>query len=385
MPFEDFVVCDADMHVMEPADLWQRYMTPEYRHAAPIGMTELKRDIRVKVKSQILLRAGPVRPLKERGGSGIGWRPDQEAAYGEAEARGWDAQAQLDAMDREGVDLTVLFPTRGLFALGLDSTEQIGADGLEPSFATAIARAYNDWLHHFCSYDPARLKLNALVPIVDNVEGAVDEIRRVVTELGAVSIQPGSTRADCRLDDPAYEPVWAEAERLNVPLTFHGTAQLHLSQRYARDPLHGHASGRGIEHPVAFMELLYGGVLERHPGLRVAFLEAGASWIMYWLFRLEEECEKSVEFTPGLDERVRLRAIEYWQRQCFTSVEVDEWPLRHVIDMVGDDTLMVSSDFPHHDCAFPEAFTRFMAIPGVSDESRSRILWDNTARLYNLA
>ena len=120
MPFEDFVVCDADMHVMEPADLWQRYMTPEYRHAAPVGMTELKRDIRVKVKSQVLLRAGPVRPLKERGGSGIGWRPDQEAAYGEAEARGWDAQAQLDAMDREGVDLTVLFPTRGLFTLGLD-------------------------------------------------------------------------------------------------------------------------------------------------------------------------------------------------------------------------------------------------------------------------
>lgn len=51
------------MHVFEPADLWQRYIAPEYRHAAPIGMTELKRDIRVKVKSQVLLRAGPVRPL----------------------------------------------------------------------------------------------------------------------------------------------------------------------------------------------------------------------------------------------------------------------------------------------------------------------------------
>ena len=70
MSFEDFVVCDADMHVFEPADLWQRYIVPEYRHAAPIGMTELKRDIRVKVKSQVLLRAGPVKPLKERGGRG---------------------------------------------------------------------------------------------------------------------------------------------------------------------------------------------------------------------------------------------------------------------------------------------------------------------------
>ena len=85
MPFEDFIVADADMHVMEPADLWQRYIADEYRHAAPIGMTELKRDIRLKVKSQVLLRAGPVSPLKERGGAGIGWREDQEQAYGEAE------------------------------------------------------------------------------------------------------------------------------------------------------------------------------------------------------------------------------------------------------------------------------------------------------------
>jgi hypothetical protein len=122
MSFEDQVVADSDMHVMEPPDLWQRYLAPEFRHAAPVGMTELRRDIRVRVKSQILLRAGPVRPLAERGGSGIGWREDQESAYGEAEARGWDAGAQLDAMDREGVDLAVLFPAR---PLRLASTERV--------------------------------------------------------------------------------------------------------------------------------------------------------------------------------------------------------------------------------------------------------------------
>ena len=68
MPFEDFVVADSDMHIFEPPDLWQRYIAEEFRHAAPVGMTELRRDIRVKVKSQVLLRAGPVSPLKERGG-----------------------------------------------------------------------------------------------------------------------------------------------------------------------------------------------------------------------------------------------------------------------------------------------------------------------------
>ena len=378
MARDGFKWIDCDMHLAEPGDLWDDYIDPAFKDsyhqwvrvdASFNSLLQVQRaGPRPVERTQEEERVHPTARLKAK-------RYPELRPYANASGTWVEPEGQLRAMDTEGIDVAVLFPSVG----------SNGWRNAPPDAAGAIARAYNDWLHHFCSYDPARLKLNALVPIVDNVEGAVDEIRRVVTELGAVSIQPGSTRADCRLDDPAYEPVWAEAERLNVPLTFHGTAQLHLSQRYARDPLHGHASGRGIEHPVAFMELLYGGVLERHPGLRVAFLEAGASWIMYWLFRLEEECEKSVEFTPGLDERVRLRAIEYWQRQCFTSVEVDEWPLRHVIDMVGDDTLMVSSDFPHHDCAFPEAFTRFMAIPGVSDESRRRILWDNTARLYNLA
>ena len=192
MGFEDFVVCDADMHVFEPADLWQRYIAAEYRHAAPIGMTELKRDIRVKIKSEVLLRAGPVRPLKERGGQGIGWRKEQEAAYDEAEARGWDSEAQLQAMDREGVDLCVLFPTRGLFVLGLDSSEQIGADGLEPDFAAAICRAYNDWLHDFCQIDPERLYGAAMVP-PHNIPAAVDETRRCVEEYGfkTIYLAPG--------------------------------------------------------------------------------------------------------------------------------------------------------------------------------------------------
>src|SRR5512143_3936569 len=109
MSIRDAILCDSDMHVLEPPDLWQRYIAPEFRHAAPVGMTELRRDLRVKVKSHVMLRLGPVRAIREAKGAGIGWRPDQEEAYASAEARGWDAQAQLDAMDREGVDLAVLF------------------------------------------------------------------------------------------------------------------------------------------------------------------------------------------------------------------------------------------------------------------------------------
>src|SRR5215210_2702896 len=107
-------VSDSDMHVMEPADLWPRYMDPSWAHAAPVGLAEIERDMRVKVKNAVMLRMGRMRP-REQG-------------------RGWDAKSQVMAMDMEGLDSTVLFPSRGLFVLALQSADHIGPDGLEGDF-----------------------------------------------------------------------------------------------------------------------------------------------------------------------------------------------------------------------------------------------------------
>jgi len=386
MPFEDFVVCDADMHVMEPADLWQRYMTPEYRHAAPIGMTELRRDIRVKVKSQILLRAGPVRPLKERGGSGIGWRPDQEAAYGEAEARGWDAQAQLDAMDREGVDLTVLFPTRGLFTLGLDSTEQIGADGLEPSFATAIARAYNDWLHDYCALAPDRLYGAAMVAPHD-IAGAVDETRRCVEEYGFKSIYlaPGTVnRKPWHHRD--YDPLWAECQKQGIAVGFHGGGRTLLTPDFSLGDIFGdrlmmwHTFNQPLGVMAAAVSLIGGGVLERFPELRIALLEGNCSWAPWLMHRLDEHHEW-VGWYESRD--LTKKPSEYFRSNCFVSVEADEETVVHYLDWFGDDNLVFSTDYPHGDSQYPHAVETFRKLP-LSEESQRKITGDNWSRLYDI-
>ena len=233
MSFPAPIVADSDMHVMEPPDRWQRYLATESQHAAPVGMTELRRDIRVRVKSQILLRAGPVRPLKERGRSGIGWRTDQEEAYAAAEARGWDVTAQLEAMDREGVDLAVLFPARGLFVLGLDSAESIGPDGLEPEFAAAIARAYNDWLRDFAAGAPGRL-FGAAMLAPHHLDAAVAEARRCVTEHGFRAVYPSPGTVNRRpWHDRHWDPLWAECERLGVPVAFHGGGRTLLTPDFS--------------------------------------------------------------------------------------------------------------------------------------------------------
>jgi predicted TIM-barrel fold metal-dependent hydrolase len=156
MSLKNHFVADSDMHVMEPPDLWERYIDPEFRHVAPKGLSDMKRDMRVMVKSRVLLKTGRVHP-RAAIPQGGGWREDHDDAYAASERQGWDSQSQLDAMNAEGLDMAVMFPSRGLFVLGLDSVEMSGPDGLEPKFAAAIARAYNDWMYDFCSLAPARM------------------------------------------------------------------------------------------------------------------------------------------------------------------------------------------------------------------------------------
>src|SRR5262245_29759530 len=100
MSLKQNFVADSDMHVMEPPELWERYIAPAYGHAPPQGLASMKRDMRVQVKSRVMLRTGAVRAATSIGRGG--WRSDHDTAYAQSEARGWDSQSQLDAMDAEG-------------------------------------------------------------------------------------------------------------------------------------------------------------------------------------------------------------------------------------------------------------------------------------------
>ena len=386
MAFEDQVVADSDMHVFEPPDLWQRYLAPEFQHAAPIGLTDLRRDIRVRVKSQVLLKGGPVRPLRERNRSGIGWREEQDAAYAGAEARGWDVASQLEAMEREGLDLAVLFPTRGLFVLGLDSSESIGADGLEPDFAAAIARAYNDWLHDFVKQAPGRLFGAAMVAPHD-VASAVAEARRCAEEYGFVAIYlpPGCVNRR-PWHHRVYDPLWAECERLSLAVGFHGGGRTSLTPDFSLGDIFGdrlmlwHTFNQPLGVMAAAVSLCGGGVLERFPKLRVALLEGNCSWAPWLLHRLDEH----YEWTGGYEARsLSLKPSEYFRRNCFASVEADEETVVHYLDWFGDENLVFSTDFPHGDSQYPHAVETFRKLP-IPEPSQRRILGDNWSRLYGI-
>jgi len=380
-------MADSDMHVMEPPDLWQRYIDPRFLDVAPVGLDEIRRDMRVLVKDHVLSISNRARtPVAAAPRpAGIGWRPHQDDAYSHAEERGWDAPSQLEAMDAEGLDRAVLFPSRGLFVLGLDTIEQAGdADGYEPELAAAVARAYNDWLHDFCAEDPTRLFGAGLLAPHD-VDAAADEVRRVVSDLGfkTVFLHPGCVNRR-PWHDPAYDPIWRACEELDVPICFHGGGQNFLRPDYTLEVFDNlmmwHTFGQPLGIMAVIVSFASGGVIQRFPNLRVGLLEGNCGWAPWLLNRLDEHWEwTGAADAPGLDRA----PSEFFRSNCFLGVEADEGPVKYYVDWFGDDNLVFSTDYPHGDSKYPDSVQEFLGLP-IPDETKRKILWDNWCRLYGM-
>jgi predicted TIM-barrel fold metal-dependent hydrolase len=377
-----WLAADSDMHVMEPADLWQRYMDPAWGHAIPVGLEEIERDMRVKVKNEVLLRLGRMRPQV----AGRPWKSDQDSSFAHAEAQHWDAASQVMAMEMEHLDSAVFFPSRGLFVLAMQSADHIGPNGLEPELATAIARGYNDWMFDFVAdcERPGRV-FGAAMLAPHDVSQAVDELARNV-ERGFVAafMAPGLVD-NLPWHDKKYDPLWAEAQRLNVPVCFHGGGITSLKPDFAfSEHLDKLMLWHAFNQPLGIMFVATcftsGGILERFPTLRVGLLEGNCSWAPFMAYRLDEHWEWTGRFeAPDL----RMKPSEYLVRNCYLSCEADEAPAIHYFEDFGDDNVVYSTDYPHADSKFPHATKEFLELP-FPESTKKKLLWDNYAKLYNL-
>jgi predicted TIM-barrel fold metal-dependent hydrolase len=135
-----------------------------------------------------------------------------------------------------------------------------------------------------------------------------------------------------------------------------------------------------MENMLAMVDMICGGVLERHPRLKVAFLECYCGWASFWLHRMD----KAVEKGRSSPIKNKLKPSEYFQRQCWISTE-SEKELAMIMALLGDDRIVYSTDYPHGDSDYPHAVDEFLELEGVAPETKKKILWDNCARLYNLA
>jgi predicted TIM-barrel fold metal-dependent hydrolase len=286
----------------------------------------------------------------------------------------YNPESHVQSMTQMGIDVAFIYPNYGLWLFAIDS--------LPAEVMGAFVRAYNTWLYEeFCSYDPARLKGVAAVNQHDP-EDMVKELHRMAN-LGwkAVFLRPNPVKGRI-LSDPAYEPFWTACEDLDMAVGIHEghwsrlptTGADRFNTRFAL-----HACSHPMEQMMALLALIEGGVLERHPQLRIGFLESGCGWLPYWLWRLDEE----YQVTPWeVKDRVRLMPSEYFRRQCFIAVEPSEPYLSQLIDYIGSDNIIFGSDYPHMDHK-PDIVSQVLKLEkDLAKETVEKILADNPTRFY---
>jgi len=365
---------DADSHVLEPADMWEKYLEPKYRRFAPIHGVGYRGDppgffLQIKIGGSVM----PTFQMPE-----LTQMPGLEEAYGDYMRSGFGPDCYQTALDRTGMDYMVLYPTIGLYATAVP--------GLSAAVAAAYRRAYNNWLHDFCKAAGPRFIGVGSVDLRDPEEAA-REARRCVRELGfrAVTFNPEPIN-DLGLHDRFFDPLWQEVSDLGVPLGVHvagGTALHQVGMDYF--PQWG--EGRGlcaftIGNMIACLSFVGGGILERFPDLKVAFLESGAGWPAFWLERIQAGVQGVNR--GGSVYGLRKSPIEYFQRQCFISADPDDPGIAQVAAVLGDDNIVTATDFGHMEGkGYIHALDDILKLE-LPTESKRKIMWDNPARLYNL-
>jgi predicted TIM-barrel fold metal-dependent hydrolase len=371
---------DADGHVLEPPSLWQDYIDPGFRENAPRMLFTDQGGELFWVSDDFSLGDG----VKTLGAGGTfaasDTAPDiklmtldaSSPKWADGVAGGFDPRKRLVDMDRDGIDQTFLYPTLGLF---LDLVGDVPQ-------AAANYRAYNRWLADYCSAAPDRLFGVGALPL-QSVDSAIAELRHCVKTLGfkAAFLRPNpySGRA---LHHPDFHPLWQEAQALDCAIAIHGgAAQPNLgSDRFPVEQCMAaeHCVAHTFEMMAASASFILCGICELYPKLRVAFLEAGGGWMLGWLDRMDRHYIDSVMN----DTILTARPSEIYRRQCFVSFEPTERSIGLLSEVLGSDTMLWSSDYPHPDGFWGAVgMIRQMKL----DPKVERDLLSNGARrLYNL-
>jgi predicted TIM-barrel fold metal-dependent hydrolase len=352
----------ADSHVNPPPDFWERYLPERFRDRAPrIERTDAG-DFQVFEGNR-----SPVLALSSQAGREREQFTFAHERWEDQRPGGWDPSPRLEDMDADGVDAEVIYGGGPLRT----------ADR-ELHFASHLA--YNDWLADFCSHDPKRLLGVAYIPF-ESVDAAVAEVRRAHAR-GLRSTLIQSKPPFGRWSDPEWAPLWEALVETGMP------AGLHVGFSFPREMRFQDPAGfltdlvmTKVEMAEPIAELVFSGVLERYPELRVISVEAYAGWLAF----VAEYVDHAWETHRGwLDLALARRPSEYIRSQVYATFIEDPVAVRER-HTIGVDNLMWSSDYPHGESTWPrsrECVERFFA--GVPEEDTHKIVYANAKRLYSI-
>lgn len=273
-----------------------------------------------------------------------------------------DATARLARLDATGI---------GVQALSLSPPMVYWAP---PELGVKLARAYNDGLAALCHRHPGRFIGLATLPLQD-VAAAESEMVRAAGELRLRGVYVATSVRGVYLDGPAFRPLWKTAERLRIPVFTH--PHTHLGPQELGNFHLFNTIGFPTETAVMVGRLIYSGVLDEYPGVRIVLAHAGGT-VPFLLGRLDHAYHNRHDLQRALAKA----PSEYLGHFLFDTITHSDRALRYVIDTVGAERVVLGSDAPYDMAdADPVARVRRLGLPG---EAEAGILGQTAARLLNV-
>ena len=383
----DYRVISSDSHVIEPADLWTSRIERKFRDRAP-------HVVRGEEGDEWWCEGRYVMGMNFALNLGVRFEdPDKITNVGRVEGvplGGYIPDEHVKDMDADGVDAGILFPSN---AFKLYNSV---ADG---ELLTACFRAYNDWIGEFCNAHPDRLHSIAMLN-VDDVEVGVRELERCA-KLGFAGAMipvfpPLYPHEERRYSSPDYEPLWAAAQDLDMPLHLHILTNRRCFDEAVHDPNSAVAMMGGDLSP-AFLathdhwprmslgDIIFSGVFERYRKLQVGVVEYDLAWIPLFLDRIDYTYTQR-----GVDESAKLALgqgmlpSDYFHQNVFAGFQEDALGIRDR-DIIGVDNIMWGSDYPHAESTFPRSRQILEEIlRDCTEQEKAKIVGGNAARVYHL-
>jgi uncharacterized protein len=373
-------VVDADGHVLEAGDLWDKYVESKYK---PYAIRFKKDDkgyeyLEIAGKPSKFLRHGVMGMLGAMGMlSRENHRWDRHRTWGEVAAFGAvNAKDRIQRLDAEGMAAAIIYPTIGL---GWECECE------DPEIAQAMTRAYNRWLIDWCSESGGRLVPVAHLSLGDPAAAAV-ELERAVKDGCKGGWVGAYTHARKPHAHPDHDVLFAKAQELDVPLGIHPTISPlwtksgRYERKYIGDQLFFENVAGSDMAREALTSFIQYGTFDKFPKLKIVMLESGAGWISYLLDRWDDVYNSHLGVTLKLKEK----PSHYFSRNIWISADPDEHSLPAMIQLCGD-RFFWASDFPHPDHIgnyLPELEEVVEKIPPSAGK---KLVGENVIHAYNLS
>ncbi|MBF6570606.1 MAG: amidohydrolase [Candidatus Binataceae bacterium] len=334
------LLISADSHVFEPIDLWRSRLPERFRNASlPISQAQAKSFA--------------------------------------AHPGGTDPQARLSEMKTDGVSAEVLYPTVALGLFGLD----------DPALQRACFEVYNDWLCDYCAVAPERLLGIALIACYD-IDEAVEDLRRYRARgLRGAEVWMAPV-AGLPFYSAHYDRFWAAAQEVKMPVSLHILTGHDYSRKLFDDPrsnslewFRGPVNRKLDSVMTALYDIMFSGVFQRFPGLRLVLVENEIGWLPFVIQQWDYYFKR---FRDTLDLPIKRLPSEYFADNVFATFFNDAVGCRQ-LGFWGTTNCMWSNDFPHPNSTWPKSREKIDQLLGhLPPDQRASVLSSNVANLYGI-